>query len=1552
MIKKYSLVLVACLCFVLSGFGQATIFSENMGSVSSTTAIASHTFQNSATLTFTGTGDVRNTLPSTGYTGFSGNGNVFITSIVGRNFEISGISTIGYNTITLSLGHFKSTTEGSNELAIEVSSDGTTYTPLSYSRATGTLTANWILINPTGTIPSTNNLRIRFRNTSNTDQFRIDDIRLTGIVTSTNFVDYCNLQFPQNGNVTVGTAHEVFARVYELGVTDGVGQGANITGWIGYSTSNTDPSTWTNWVLANYNLDAGNDDEYKAFIGAALPSGTYYYASRFQIDGGPYRYGGLGGFWNATSRPSGILSVDTPDFVNLQFPGIGTINLGGAFVAYGQVFEQGVTPGAGQGAGIVAQIGYSPVGTNSNPNTWPAVNWISATYNAACSNCNSGQNDEYSANLGGAITAAGTYYYATRFRLNGGAWLYGGILSDGSAGSFWNGTTYISGVLTVQAPNIDIERNTNASIANGAAENTGNNTFFATTVIGNSTAPKTYFIHNEGTANLVVTSLTSSNATEFPVTLVPNADFPSPSLPLIIAPGKMAEFEIVFSPNSILPSPTRTSTITVRSNDTFKDPYTFGVRGTADCEASALTINPSSGPVGAVVTVQGTNFGAATTAKFNGTAVTALTVLSPTMIEVTVPFGATTGSLEVTNQIGCKSSAFFTIINNLITSCQGTGTLPSALFISEVTDKGSGSHSYIEIYNGTGATVDMSALSYQVRIHNNGAITATASINLTGTIANNTVKVIAIGGADATTQEGGHAADFFSGTGGINDDDHIRLYRGATWVDLWGETTGNAFTVASKDYVYRRKNFGITVPSTTWNPNDWDAFTPVDYSNIGTYDYSVGIPPTVTVQPIAPISSCDLTATLSVSATEGFSGGLPLAYQWYVSAPLPAATAWTAISNDGVYSGANSSSLSISNSLNLDNYQFYCQIRENAATCYTASNAVRVKVLKSTWDGTNWSPSALTTGRIAVLNGNYDMTSTIPLPAGNQPSFSACQLIVNPTFTLTIDDNKFVEVANNITVDGNIIVRSKGALVQNNNAGVVNGAVLTTRNKIVVEKMTALINNWYEYTYWSSPVSGETAGTAFAESNANRRFWYNAANFLDSTKETGNNNATVAGQDDIDDNGDDWALAPAGMTLLPGVGYASTLSSSGFTGSNRSYKFTFEGPFNNGIVNVPIYRNDSQLADNNWNFIGNPYPSAISVDNFLSANTVLDLNVPGGSITGAIFLWSQNTAPSGTANGNENQNFAQSDYAIINGTGEAAGGDGVIPSRYIPSGQGFFVAMANAAPSTVVSGQIKTANVTFNNAMRVTGNNNQFFRTSEQGIVANKLWVNLTTNNGVFNQILVGYINGATDGNDGMYYDAAKNLSTGASSIIYTLIGENTDLKLGIQGKDPNSLTLGEIIPLGFYTSIIQPTTYRLSIANIQGEFLTTNTVYLKDKLLNVTFNLSASEYVFSSQPGEFNNRFEIVFRDQVLSVIENEITSNQLSIIELPNGQVKFVVENDLNIQSVEIIDLLGRTLYNLKGNNASEVYELSNLSQAAYIAKVTLSNGQVISKRAVKRF
>lgn len=255
-------------------------------------------------------------------------------------------------------------------------------------------------------------------------------------------IEWANLQWPTSGNIVQGDDFTVYAQVYKSGVTDAAGQGAGIQAWIGYSASNTNPNTWTNWVLASYNSDVGNNDEYLANIGAVIPStGTYYYASRFKLGNADYVYGGTGGFWNGTGNNSGTLTVTAAPqltWVNLQWPGSGTITTGGEFFVYAQAFKDGLTPGPGAGAGITAWIGYST--DDTDPSDW--TNWHEASYYGE-----SGNNDEFRLNLGAVIPTTGTYYYASRFKLGAAPYVYGGF-----SGGFWDGTTNVSGILTIQLP--------------------------------------------------------------------------------------------------------------------------------------------------------------------------------------------------------------------------------------------------------------------------------------------------------------------------------------------------------------------------------------------------------------------------------------------------------------------------------------------------------------------------------------------------------------------------------------------------------------------------------------------------------------------------------------------------------------------------------------------------------------------------------------------------------------------------------------------------------------------------------------------------------------------------------------------------------------------------------------------------------------------------------------------------------------------------------------------------------------------------------------------
>jgi hypothetical protein len=132
--------------------------------------------------------------------------------------------------------------------------------------------------------------------------------------------------------------------------------------------------------------------------------------------------------------------TDTPDFVNLQFPPSILITQGGSGTVYGKVYEAGLTDStSGQAPGILAWVGISPIASNTDPATW--TNWIPATFNVEI-----GNDDEYQAVIGANLTP-GDYFYATRFTLNDGPFVYGG-LNNG----FWNAATNPSGIITVNPP--------------------------------------------------------------------------------------------------------------------------------------------------------------------------------------------------------------------------------------------------------------------------------------------------------------------------------------------------------------------------------------------------------------------------------------------------------------------------------------------------------------------------------------------------------------------------------------------------------------------------------------------------------------------------------------------------------------------------------------------------------------------------------------------------------------------------------------------------------------------------------------------------------------------------------------------------------------------------------------------------------------------------------------------------------------------------------------------------------------------------------------------
>ncbi|MFM7637651.1 MAG: beta strand repeat-containing protein, partial [Crocinitomicaceae bacterium] len=108
-----------------------------------------------------------------------------------------------------------------------------------------------------------------------------------------------NIQWPTSQPQSIcGSPVTFYGQVYRAGTTEAAGQGASLTADLGWSSTNTNPNTWTNWTSATFHSQQGNNDEFRADLGAGLTQGTWYYAFRYSYAGCPI-YGGYGGVYGS-----------------------------------------------------------------------------------------------------------------------------------------------------------------------------------------------------------------------------------------------------------------------------------------------------------------------------------------------------------------------------------------------------------------------------------------------------------------------------------------------------------------------------------------------------------------------------------------------------------------------------------------------------------------------------------------------------------------------------------------------------------------------------------------------------------------------------------------------------------------------------------------------------------------------------------------------------------------------------------------------------------------------------------------------------------------------------------------------------------------------------------------------------------------------------------------------------------------------------------------------------------------------------------------------------
>ncbi len=459
----------------------------------------------------------------------------------------------------------------------------------------------------------------------------------------------------------------------------------------------------------------------------------------------------------------------------------------------------------------------------------------------------------------------------------------------------------------------------------------------------------------------------------------------------------------------------------------------------------------------------------------------------------------------------------------------------------------------------------------------------------------------------------------------------------------------------------------------------------------------------------------------------------------------------------------------------------------------------------------------------------------------------------------------------------------------------INGPVTINGGSLTVESGSALLQVAYsgpntgsitykrnaamrrlDYVYWSSPVNGQNL-LDFSDETLTNRFY--------TLDETANAFASIdpTANDFIDGKGymirapNDFIDAPAAPQLFEG---------------------SYTGVPNNGYIYLPITHNNK-----GYNLVGNPYPSSISAQVFLAHNP------------GTLYFWThRNQAGASGAN--------YCSYNTTGGTAAVSGGNA--PDGTITGGQGFLLL-------TATSGTLQ-----FNNYMRTGSTTGTFYRDATE---RHRYWLNLSSPESELNQMLVGYLDGATmgedDGIDGALIESGSSISSTINEHNYVIQGRALPFEVM------------DTVPLNF--KAVTAGTFTISIDHTDGLFSDTNNtqgIFLKDNFSGMIHDLKQSAYTFASAEGTFASRFEIVYQSTPLA-IDNNLQHTNAIIVYKNNGVININTASEI-MTAVMVFDIRGRLLYEKKNiNGTTVVLDDLRAENQLLLVQVVLDNGGMVTKK-----
>ncbi|PXY44870.1 calcium-binding protein [Flavobacterium hydrophilum] len=506
----------------------------------------------------------------------------------------------------------------------------------------------------------------------------------------------------------------------------------------------------------------------------------------------------------------------------------------------------------------------------------------------------------------------------------------------------------------------------------------------------------------------------------------------------------------------------------------------------------------------------------------------------------------------------------------------------------------------------------------------------------------------------------------------------------------------------------------------------------------------------------------------------------------------------------------------------------------------------------SVWDGVNWSNGFPSGGKELTFEEDYLFSA----------SANSCSCSINSGKKVTVSGGKTLGLSFNYSGSGILILEDTASLYQSDDEMVNAGMIYLKRKTTPIRK--------FDYTYWSSPVENQKLIDVSPTTLSDKFFSFDpVVNY--------------------------WTEQISSTTMKIGSGYIIRGPQGFSTTVPEKYEAIFKGIPINGKIKTTVGNTDS------FNLIGNPYPSALDADAFLTAN--LDV------IKGTLYFWTHNTLF-------VNNKYASADYAVYNllgGVGTraalASGENETLPDGKIASAQSFFV-------QSLTNGEVK-----FDDSMRIIEQNSSFFKPAKvtekkKMVEKSRIWLNLSNEENAFKQLLIGYIAGATNGYDLPFDGESFN---GNEYIDFYSFNEGKNWT--IQGRQFPFEDLDEVV-LGYKTEING--NFTISIDHLDESF-TDQSVYIEDKDKMILHDLKKEPYIFSTEKGTFNNRFVLKFSNKTLH--STAVLKNKKGIVVYQKNAYLIIESDDSAIQKIQVFDIAGKLILEQNTNQNSII--ISNLKQ-----------------------